>query len=93
MLKTYLITYDLKVPGQNYKDTLKIIRSYNWIQLGESSYAICTTESAQDIYNRFKHGALDKTDSLYVIQLHRNYAGIGPDATNKWLEDNLYPVQ
>lgn len=48
-MSALLITYDLKKPGQDYSDFYKIIKSYSWARLSESSYAIATTEIPKSI--------------------------------------------
>lgn len=83
-----LVTYDLNTPGKNYEDVLKAIKNYAWAQLSESSYAINTYDSPQQIFDKLKP-LLDKNDNLYVIPLKKPYAGFGPKAVNDWLNTNL----
>ena len=44
-----LVTYDLNKPGKDYNDLLKTIKSYAWARLSESSYAIKTDQSPQQV--------------------------------------------
>lgn len=83
-----LVTYDLKKPGKDYKDVLKTIKNYSWARLSESSYAIATDKSVQQLYDQLKP-YLDDNDNIYVINLRRPYVGFGPKDVNDWLEKNL----
>ncbi|MFM0347785.1 hypothetical protein [Paraburkholderia sp. RL17-347-BIC-D] len=82
------ITYDLRKPGKDYADVLKTIKTYSWARLSESCYAISTDATAQSVFDRLKP-YLDGNDNLYVINLKRPYAGIGPKDVNDWLEKFL----
>jgi hypothetical protein len=84
-----LITYDLHKPGQDYTDLLAKIKSGgNWARLSESSYAVRTAYSPEQVYNQLKP-YLDANDNLYVITLTRPYYGQGPTDVNSWLAQNL----
>lgn len=83
-----LVTYDLNRPGKNYEGVLKVIKSFSWARLSESSYAVSGALTAQALYDRLKPH-LDASDNLYVIPLGRPYAGFGPKDVNEWLERNL----
>lgn len=83
-----LVTYDLKKPGQDYSDLLKKIKSHSWARLSESSYAIKTEKSPEDIYNELKP-YLDANDHIYIISLKKPYSGFGPKDVNEWLASNL----
>ncbi|WP_324007415.1 hypothetical protein [Aeromonas dhakensis] len=83
-----LVTYDLNKPGKDYNDLLKIIKSYAWARLSESSYAIKTDQSPQQVFDKLKP-FLDQNDNLYVINLKKPYAGFGPKDVNEWLDNSL----
>ena len=83
-----LVTYDLNKPGKDYNDLLKAIKNYTWARLSESSYAIRTDHSSQQVFDKFKP-YLDQNDNLYVISLKKPYAGFGPQEVNTWLENSL----
>lgn len=84
-----LVTYDLNKPGKDYNDLLKTIKSYDaWARLSESSYAISTDQSPQQVFDKLKQ-FIDQNDNLYVINLKKPYAGFGPKDVNQWLENNL----
>jgi hypothetical protein len=66
------------------------IKEYpGWAKLSESSYAISTGATPEQVYNNLlKH--LDSNDQLYVITLRKPYAGQGSKEVNDWLESNLF---
>jgi hypothetical protein len=83
-----LVTYDLNKAGQDYDGFYKIIKSFNYTKLSESSYAIQTDETPAKLYEKlFPH--IDKNDHFYVITLKKPYSGFGPTDVNNWLDKNL----
>ena len=87
-MSALLITYDLKKPGQDYSDFYKIIKSYSWARLSESSYAIATTEIPKSIYEK-PTPHIDKNDQVYLITLTSPYWGSEPQEVNDWLKKYL----
>ena len=87
-MSVFLVTYDLNKPGQNYDELLKKIKSYSWARLSESSYAICTNSSLQQVYSDVR-SCLDKSDHIYMITLKKPYTGFGPQKVNEWLSESL----
>ena len=88
-MKIYLVTYDLHVRGQNYTDLLvKIKESAMWARLSESSYAVGTEKTPQQLFDHLKT-SLDSNDHLYIITIAKPYIGVGTEEVNKWLENNL----
>ena len=88
-MATYLITYDLNNETTRPPIVKKIKALANsQVRLSESSYAISTTDSAQDIFDALR-GLLDENDVLYVINLKRPRVGRGPQKVTQWLKDNL----
>jgi hypothetical protein len=83
-----LVTYDLKKPGQNYKDFHALIKAYAWARLSESSYAIATTEQPKTVYDRLAPH-LDNNDQLFVMILGQNWQGLGPQDVHTWLKQHL----
>ncbi len=83
-----LITYDLNKPGKDYDDLLKAIRNYSWARLSESSYAIKTEQTPQQVFDKLRP-YLDQNDNIYIINLKKPYAGFGPKDVNEWLDNNL----
>ncbi|MBI5034515.1 MAG: hypothetical protein HZB51_28665 [Chloroflexi bacterium] len=87
-MSVLLVTYDLKKPGQDYADFLKVIRDYPYARLSESSYAIATTESPTAVYNKLRPYQ-DDNDQLYIVNLKSPWMGYGPKKVNEWLDSNL----
>jgi hypothetical protein len=87
-LGVYLVTYDLNKEVIRPKITEKVRAFDSWAKLSESSYAISTNMTPEQVYNYFKP-LLDDNDNLYVITLKRPYAGQGLQEVNDWLNDNL----
>ena len=83
-----LITYDLNDPGQNHQEVLEKIRTYDWTFLSESSYAVNTQETPEDIHDAFKP-ILDDSDTFLVLTLTRPYAGRAHPQVLDWLQGVL----
>lgn len=83
-----LVTYDLHTPGQNYDEFLKMIKSYDWARLSESSYAIVSTDSPITVHKKLSV-YMDPNDTIYIINLKLPYDGFGPEDVNKWLTQRL----
>jgi CRISPR/Cas system-associated endoribonuclease Cas2 len=83
----YLVTYDLNKETTRPK-IVDEVRKTGYARLSESSYAIDTQETPQQVYNRFLK-LLDNNDDFYVILLKRPYSGQGSQEVNDWLESNL----
>ncbi|MBC7279836.1 hypothetical protein [Hoeflea sp.] len=86
-MAVYIVTYDLNRETSR-PPILKDIKEYPWAKLSESSYAIETSETPSQVFNRLKEH-IDDNDNLYVITLKRPYAGRGPKEVNDWLEPRL----
>lgn len=86
-MAVYVIAYDLNKETVRPK-IVDEIKNTAWAKLSESSYAVDTSETAQQVYDRmFKF--LDENDNLYVIPLRKPYAGWGPKAVVEWLNKRL----
>ena len=83
-----LITYDLNSPGQNHKEVLEKIKTYPWVKLSESSYAIKTNETPQDVYSLFQ-SLLDSNDNLLIITLTNPWYGKASQEVLNWLKSVL----
>lgn len=88
-MPTFLITYDLRTPGQNHAKVLAYIRRYqSHKMLSESCYAVSSRRTAVSIRNDLSE-FFDRNDSVYVIELASTWASIGQDDVNDWLESHL----
>ena len=85
MNKVYIVSYDLNVPGQDYKglyDELK--KSTNWWHYLDSTWLIYTSESAEKLFDRLS-GHLDKSDRILVIRVTNEYQGWLPEEAWQWI--------
>lgn len=87
---TYLITYDLNRPGQNYDKLYEAIKKLGtWWHCLDSTWLVISSKSAKEIRVYLK-SYFDFNDSLLVIKT----CGVGSwdgfdDNCSKWLKDNL----
>ncbi|HEX5736123.1 MAG TPA: hypothetical protein VF131_25065 [Blastocatellia bacterium] len=90
-MSVLLVTYDLnaeKKKKDGYEGFYKVIKSYPWARLSESSYAIDTTDSVSTVYSKLRDH-MDANDHVYIITLKKPYQGFGPKDVNDWLESRL----
>jgi hypothetical protein len=90
-MSTLLITYDLNKPGQNYEELKKYIDKFAWARLSESSYAIETSLSPEQIYSELS-GIIDSSDTVYIVTLTNPWYGQGSKEVNQWLSEHLNRV-
>lgn len=83
-----LITYDLNAKGQKHKEVLAKIKTFNGIQLSESSYAISTSLSSEQVFEKFKN-LIDANDCMFVIPMIQSYQGWALEKKHKWLNEHL----
>jgi hypothetical protein len=83
-----LVTFDLHKPKQDHSNLLKRIEKYSNVRLSESSYAIITDTTPNEVCEEFKN-CIDKNDNLYVITLKRPNAGYGQSLAFDWLKKEL----
>lgn len=87
-MAVFVVTYDLNKETKRPPIVAKVKSFGTWAKLSESSYAIHTTSSPEQVYNFFKP-LLDGNDNLYVITLTTPYFGQGSKVVNDWLLNNL----
>ncbi len=86
-----LVTYDLnKEPtSKEYQGILGVIKAEGvWARLSESSYAMDTQMSPQQVYEKMKP-YLDNDDHLLVITLKQPYYGQHSKDVIDWLDSKL----
>ncbi|MBI2255276.1 MAG: hypothetical protein HYU58_11700 [Proteobacteria bacterium] len=84
----YLVTYDLNAEVKR-PPIVKTIKSFGaWAKLSESSYAIVSSGTAEQVYNSLVH-LIDQNDELRVIPIRQNWFGWGYKTVNDWLDKNL----
>ena len=88
-MATYIISYDLKKPGQNYDQLYEAIKSYGtWARINESVWAVVTTNSAVYIRDHLT-GFIDTNDRLFVIKSGVEAAWRNSICKNEWLKEHL----
>ncbi len=90
MNTTYIISYDLRSPGQNYENVHGVIKNYHsWAKLGGSAYIILTNETAIQIRDKIR-AVIDANDQLFVGAVNAPAAWVGMgDEVTEWLMSNL----
>ena len=71
MAKLFLITYDLKKPGQNYNELYEAIKGCGeWQHALESTWAVKVSSwvSADDVYNQLRPN-IDDGDFLFIVDI------------------------
>lgn len=87
-MTVYLVTYDLNKETTR-PPVLEKVKSFpSWAKLSESSYAIDTAWTAQQVYEYFKP-LIDANDRIYVITLRKPWMGFGLKDVNEWLDSHL----
>lgn len=86
-MSVHLVTYDLNKETTRPK-IVDEVKKTSWAKLSESSYAIDSNETADQVYARFKK-FIDSNDQLYVVGLHKPWNGFGPTVVNDWLDSHL----
>ncbi|MDE0581547.1 hypothetical protein ON064_00595 [Planococcus sp. A6] len=84
-MTVYLITYDLKSPGQDYSALYKAIKSLgdNRHDL-ESIWFVDTNLSAKEIYN-VVYPVMDKNDNVFITKVTSGYYGKASTELWDWL--------
>lgn len=65
-MPSYLVTYDLNVPGQDYKDLIEALEGrFQATRILKSAWLVNTSGTANDLaYELYKH--MDASDGLFV---------------------------
>jgi hypothetical protein len=83
-----LVTYDLNQPGQKHANVLAEIRKLNYKKLSESSYAVDTFLTPDQLFDLFGP-LIDENDRVAIITLSKPFQGWLNKETIGWLENNL----
>lgn len=84
-----LITYDLNAKGQKHAEVLAKIKSFGvWARLSESSYAIKTNLTTDQLYQQFRP-LIDNNDDLLIMTLKKPCQGWASKELNNWLDKHL----
>lgn len=91
-MNTLLVGYDLNSPGQEYKDLIAKLKTYdNWWHHLDSTWLIKTSKSHTAVRNELKAYLIDANDELLVIDVTGDAAawyGFS-DKGSTWLRTNL----
>lgn len=81
-MTVYSVSYDLNKEGQNYKDLIAEIKSFNgYCKVMDSYWFVYSNGSASAVSARLKKH-MDKNDSLLVMETSTNLQG--------WLNKNIW---
>lgn len=89
-MSSYIISYDLDNPGQNYEKLIDAIKNYGtYAKITESCWCVVSTDESKAIRNNLE-SMMDSNDKLFVAQLTGQGAWYGLSSkTTDWLQDNL----
>ena len=86
-----LVMYDLNREGKSsrdYKAFYKVIKSYDWVRLSDSTYAIKTEARPDQVWSRLKPNT-DPDDDVLVVTLSFPLAGVHRTDTIRWIQSNV----
>lgn len=89
-MATYIVTYDLMSPGQDYSELHEHLKSYGtYSHRLESTWLLVTTKTATQVRDGvLEH--IDSNDKVLVVESGGNGAWSGiPEAGSKWLKEHL----
>lgn len=91
-MTNYLITYDLRQPGQDYDELIKAIKTYKNVKVAESCWLLRSAKASKDIRDHLA-AKMDKNDRLYVTPVARGASWRNPitdgDTIIKFLNGEL----
>lgn len=93
-MRTYLITYDLFRPGQNYPGLIEAIKGLtanNWCKALLSCWLIRSTVEIGAVRDRLA-AILDPTDKLFVVDVTGDttrWSGPFPENVQDWLRSTM----
>jgi CRISPR/Cas system-associated endoribonuclease Cas2 len=86
MMSVFLITYDLKSPGQNYQSVYDYLKKYNYCKGLESVWLIDTTKTATQIRDDLMK-ITDTNDEIFVVKITRTWGSYNYYCAD-WLNDD-----
>jgi len=87
-MHTLLVTYDLKNKEQDYSTFYDMVHSYPYTKITETSCAIETTESPEEIFDGLWPW-IDPHDRVMVFELAKSWSGIGSEEAQQWLKERV----
>jgi len=89
-MTSYIVSYDLNFPGQDYSDLHDAIKSYGWWWHHLDSTWIIKTDQSAEVVRDYLVAFIDSNDKLLVAELTGAGAWAGFNSKgSKWLSDNL----
>ncbi len=86
----YLVTYDLKKPGQNYSTLYDAIKSLgSWWHYLDSTWLVDTNFYSANSVSEKLTPHIDKNDNLLVIGVKNDYQGYLPEDAWDWLYQHI----
>lgn len=90
-MAVYLISYDLKKPGQDYNRLYEVLKSAtSWWHYLESLWLIRSQESPDTWQQRIRN-QIDESDVFLIFELYpaNRYTGWLPREAWDWIKQNL----
>lgn len=87
-MAVFIVTYDLNKELRRPPIVAEVKKSPGWARLSESSYAISTAETPDQVFKRFKP-LLDDNDDFFVITLKKPFQSWASKEINDWLTNHL----
>lgn len=88
-MSSFLVTYDLCKPGQNYEKLIEEIKRFGtYAKINDSSWVIIQDCQSVDVRDKLKPH-IDSNDKLFVAKLTGQAAWTKCSCTNDWLKVNL----
>lgn len=88
-MSSFIISYDLCEPGQDYENLINKIKAYGtWGKINQSTWVVNSLEKSIDIRNKLKP-YVDRDDKLFVAKLTGEAAWTNCDCSDDWLKSNL----
>ncbi len=88
-MRTLLVTYDLNLEIRRPPIVREIKKGGTWAKLSESSYAIQTFETPEQVFRRLEP-YLDGNDSCFVITLSAPWYGQARQDVLNWMTGQPY---
>lgn len=87
-MAAYLVTYDLKKPGQDYKNLIDELKRSTWWHCLESTWLVIRSESMEDLSATLrKH--IDQNDRLLIMHARRPVVGWLSQDCWDWINQNV----
>ena len=90
-MSVYLISYDLKRPGQSYPELYETLKqASSWSHYLESVWLISTSESLEAWSQKIR-AKIDANDSFLIVELSATqpYSGWLPQEAWDWIKEHL----